>query len=349
MYEFLSSNFSPLKTHNRTFEDVFYEKLGRSKEVKIASGYISEDAITQLIGIYDNGFCGKLELIVGMHYFDGFTRLQFDALNKLSNKLEISKLGKVSLATVSRYHGKLYSFKSENNSVSTIIGSSNLSKIHTFEKIYDSDLLVENEDLSMEIDSFISNLSASYCTVISSIDNSKIKFIKRSDLFNDHTDVVKVESPEKRRLLNMLTDVKFELPLKAEAKSGLNAFHGKGRQNPSNGIVIPRDWYEAELIISKIITSSSDYPKKDTEFFVVTDDGYKFKCKTSGDNSKNFRSAADLKVLGRWIKGRLENNGSLQLGEMVTRDTFSHYGRSTVSLIKTRVENTWFLDFGVKL
>ncbi len=346
MLELLNSNFAPLKTLKRTFETVFYDQLGKAKEIKIASGYISEDSITQLLGIYDNGFAGKLELVVGMHYFEGFTRLQFEALKKLSLKLTDKNLGKVSLATVTPYHGKLYSFKSASDSISTIIGSSNLTKIHTSQKVYDTDLLIENNNINLEIDSFISELSRLYCNEITYIDIAKIKIIKRDDLFNDHTEVEKVEMSA-GTISTLLTPIQFTLPLKTEEKSGLNAYHGKGRLNSSNGFVVPRDWYEVELIVPKSITSHPDYPKKNIVFFVLTDDGYKFTCKTSGDYSKNFRSAVDLKVLGRWIKGRLENSGSLELGEMITEKTLSEYGRNTITLTKVKIENTWFIDFGV--
>ena len=42
---------------------------------------------------------------------------------------------------------------------------------------------------------------------------------------------------------------------------------------------------------------------------VFTDDGWKFRCKTSGDHAKNFRSEDNLEILGTWIKGRMEGFG----------------------------------------
>ncbi|GBR74797.1 hypothetical protein NO1_1910, partial [Candidatus Termititenax aidoneus] len=94
-------------------------------------------------------------------------------------------------------------------------------------------------------------------------------------------------------------------------------------------------------------TRKKDYPQKE-EFVVITDDGYKFNCKTSGDYSKNFRSADDLKILGRWIKGRLENRKALKTGEKVSDETLKNYGRNHIQLTKTKIPNTWYLDFGVK-
>lgn len=69
--------------------------------------------------------------------------------------------------------------------------------------------------------------------------------------------------------------------------------------------------------------------------------------KVSGDCSKNFRSEGDLKILGKWLKGRLENAGVLSVGDPVTAETLRRYGCSTFTLTKTTRPDIWFLDFGV--
>jgi hypothetical protein len=123
-------------------------------------------------------------------------------------------------------------------------------------------------------------------------------------------------------------------------------------------VVQPRHWYESELIVPNAITEQSGYPQKNTDsaaFDVITDDGWEFSCKVSGDYSKNFRSEDDLKILGKWIKGRLENAGVLEVGQLVTPETFANYGRDSFSLIKTnkriicngQPRDLWYLDFGV--
>ena len=132
--------------------------------------------------------------------------------------------------------------------------------------------------------------------------------------------------------------------MKTEEKSNLNAFFGKGRIQAS-GISLPRDWYEVEIIVSKSITSQNGFPYC-RESVVYTDDGYTFLCKTSGDSSKNLRSSKDLKILGKWIKGRLENSNALVSGFPVTEDVFEKYGRSNIRLSKIG-NDEWFMDFGV--
>ena len=150
-----------------------------------------------------------------------------------------------------------------------------------------------------------------------------------------------------------LTDISFAIPIKGyevSPQSNLNVFFGKGRVS-KNGLVKPRHWYEVELIVPKSVTSQPGYPRSKTDeavFDVITDDGWSFKCKVSGDYSKNFRSEGDLKILGKWLKGRLENAGVLKVGEPVTAKTLNDYGRNTFSLTKTTVPNLWYLDFVVK-
>ncbi|MBR0277247.1 MAG: NgoFVII family restriction endonuclease, partial [Clostridia bacterium] len=114
---------------------------------------------------------------------------------------------------------------------------------------------------------------------------------------------------------------------------------------------VPRHWYEVELIVPKDIATQPGYPNANTEeavFNVITDDGWKFSCKVSGQNNKNLRSEGDLRILGKWLKGRLEDAGVLTIGSPVLNDTLKQYGRDTLTLTRTTLPNTWFLDFGVK-
>lgn len=139
----------------------------------------------------------------------------------------------------------------------------------------------------------------------------------------------------------------YSIELKDTPRSNLNVFFGKGRLQP-NGIIRPRHWYEVEIIVSKQVTSLPGYPQSQTDsatFDVVTDDGWRFKCKVSGDYSKNFRSADDLQILGKWIKGRLEQSGALNVGDLVTKETYDRYGNNSITLSKTKEQGVWLLEF----
>ena len=139
---------------------------------------------------------------------------------------------------------------------------------------------------------------------------------------------------------NSKFDYVFEIPLKTDnaTRSNLNTFNGKGRENKQQ-FVMPRSWYEVELIVPKSITSLAGYPQSDKAgeggvIDVLTDDGWQFSCKVSGQNSKNLRSEDDLKILGKWLKGRLENSGALKTGELATASTLQKYGRGSFTLAK---------------
>jgi hypothetical protein len=47
-----------------------------------------------------------------------------------------------------------------------------------------------------------------------------------------------------------------------QPQSNLNTFFGKGRENKSTGKVIPRDWYEVELIVDAKTSEGSYLPKR---------------------------------------------------------------------------------------
>lgn len=131
-----------------------------------------------------------------------------------------------------------------------------------------------------------------------------------------------------------------------QQQSNLNTFFGKGRENKSTGKLIPRDWYEVELIVDAKTISDPIYPKGD--FIVHTDDGLTFDCQTQGANHKNFRSKYDLKILGRWIKGKLEKSGALKQFEPVTGQTLQTYGRDYIRLYKLS-DSEYYLEFDVSI
>lgn len=351
--EFLFSNYPPMKTGYKTFSDTFYGLLPQTSKLDIAVGYVSSDSLIELQKTIElNSNIRTLNLIVGMHYFDQFTKVQYDAAMHLNDFLTSNRLGGVRLVNAFRYHGKLYSYSNDDGPFAGIIGSNNLSSIvDGGVRVYESSILLHDSAQAKQMNDFISQLMHTSTKNISELQIDT--FNTENPLLDGHEFVEKVSPLNLAKALYAKTAISFEIPIKpyeVSPQSNLNVFFGKGRES-KNGLVKPRHWYEVELIVPKSVTSQPGYPQGQTDnavFTVITDDGWSFKCKVSGDYSKNFRSEGDLKILGKWLKGRLENAGVLAVGTPVTADTLKRYGRSSFTLTKTTMLGIWFLDFGVK-
>lgn len=350
--KFLASNYNPVKTAFPDFTSVFYRLTAAASRLDIAVGYISSDAVIELKKIAEmNEQIRTLNLIIGMHYFDLFTKVQYHAVRELNGYLKKQHRGEVRLVKAFRYHGKLYSYSNSRGPFAAVIGSNNLSSItRSGSAVYENALLIEEIPAVKEISLFIGDLSRK---AAQNIDDFEIQDFNEENLVLKGIEGVQlVGKIEADSIKKRCCGVSFEIPLKPyeEApKSNLNAFFGKGRES-KNGLVRPRPWYEAELIVPKKVTSQAGYPQAGTEsgaFTVITDDGWQFDCQVSGDFSKNFRSKDDLAILGKWIKGRLENEGVLETGDPVTEKTLQKYGRNTLTLMQTETPGLWFLDFGV--
>jgi len=349
--EFLLSNIPPVRFSRRNTISCFEDLMQKAEGIRIASGYISADALAELKKIVEVNKKKFLELVIGMHGFEGFTRSQFDAALYLDEYLRDNKIGGVRVVNAFKFHGKIYSFLKQQTAFAGIVGSSNLSSVLDNQNHYEADLFINEAGTVNEINNFIIQLSQDASVSLEGYDPKIIE--GANTLLDEHEGVEKIPWDELEVVLRDKASVSFKIPIKGAEEaphSNLNVFFGKGREN-RKGFVKPRHWYEVELIVSSNITSQPGYPKagypeRESIITVYTDDGWKFKCKISGDYSKNFRSADDLKILGRWIKGRLENNGALKVGDQVTAETLRRYGRDNFELIATSNPAVWILDFG---
>lgn len=348
--KFLFSNYSPVLTGCPKFADAFYEELQKASGIDIAVGYISRDSlaeISKMLNLYPN--IRTCNLIIGMHYFESFTPLQYKAALKLNSQLREHCYGEVRLIKAFAYHGKVYSYMQGDKPLSGIIGSDNLSSLNPYgNRRYESSVLLDDASSAEQLHRFIQMLKEKASVNIAEVKD--VNFIEENPLLANLDAVRKLSEAELAKAINDKTDIFFEIPIKDAQASNLNVYFGKGRVSP-NGIIKPRHWYEAELIVPKRITSDKNYPQAksaEAEFTVYTDDGWSFKCYVSGDYSKNFRSKDDLTILGKWLKGRLENDGVLEIGSPVTKDTLRKYGRSSFTLTKLKAPNSWFIDFGVR-
>jgi len=352
--EFLHSNFLPMRTGNKNFLDKFYELLPQASLLNIAVGYVTCDSLVELQKLMEyNNRIHTLNLIIGMHYLDLFTKTEYNAAVDLNEYLTNTERGEVRLVTPFRYHGKLYSYSNLDGPFAGIIGSNNLSSIvEGGSRVYESAIFFDEPKPALEMHRFIEDLKKTSSDNISTLEIKKFK--EANPLLEEHEFVKKMNTQMVRMCYYERSHISFDIPIKTyevSPHSNLNVFFGKGRESKTTGLIKPRHWYEVELIVPKSVTSQPGYPQAKTEhavFPVITDDGWSFQCKVSGDYSKNFRSEGDLKILGKWLKGRLENAGALKVGEPVTKETLRKYGRDSFSLTKLSNTNGWFLDFGVR-
>ena len=319
---------------------IWKKNLANSSIVKIATGYITEDAIIEIKKITECNPKPNFELFIGMHYFDLFTKTQYDAVNELNTYLLNNNRGHVFLSSKTKFHGKIYSFSTETTCFAAAIGSSNLgSFVGTSTDLYEVDCCFDKVEECTILDSQISQLITSLGTPFNDlqIDN----FDERSSILDGEYGVEKAIDLLSR-LFQSKTEISFSFPLKTEPKSNLNAYFGKGRITKS-GFEQPRPWYEVEVIVPSEITSQNGYPVG-TVFKVCTEDGWMFDCYANGDYAKNLRSANDLKILGKWIKGRMEAEGALTIGQPITESTLDKFGRHNLRLTKTSIDEIWLLE-----
>lgn len=345
----LFSNLQPLIYNNDNFSEAFERLLLSSDKIKIASGYVSEESLMELksvLDFYKNEdkikFC---DLTIGMHHREGFTRPQYEAAKNLGEFLAEFKLGSVRLCTAFKFHGKVYSFFKNNKPTAAIMGSSNLSNMIESRQ-WEVDCVFTDKKILGELDGLHIDLVKKATKDILELPRPE-KFLENKGLMEGRTGVEKLSLNDLESYNSQRHGTVFQIPLKTEAKSNLNAYFGKGRLS-QNGAVRPRPWYEIEIIVPTTITRLNGYPHSGTVFNVITDDGWKFKCKISGQNDKNLRSEDDLKTLGRWIKGRLEAAGILGIGQSINSEMLQKYGRNYLTLSQTKDPETWLLDFSIK-
>jgi hypothetical protein len=325
--------------HGNDFFTIVSNALVTKSKVDIASGYVSYDIIDKfeknMIDISKKEG-GRFRLLVGMAYYEGLTQKNFDKLISIHKQLEQSNGSGVFVCYSNKYHGKIYDLEDK-----LYIGSSNFSK-SGLRNNYECTVSIEDSKDKIDLKSFLSDIFSKENAV--SIDNTSIPVIGSRKYLKLKTEKPKLNTLKNhnKKLNPSLPSFEYPLELATKEKSNLNVYFGKGRLVRSSGRVTPRPWYEVELIAPNEINQSSLYPKGD--FLAYTDDGYIIPMKTSGDYYKNIRSKNSLQILGEWIKGKLQDNGALQLFEMVTKETLEKYGKNKITFYQIS-KNEYYLEF----
>jgi len=358
--QILASNFDPLALANRTFVSRWEELFQSANTLKIGIGYASNDSILYLKKLIELNQPKNLEICLGMAYFEGLTKSQFEATHELNQFLAENQIGQVNIARAFPFHGKIHYFSSAGLEDTFLLGSSNLSNIVPLKGItrrnYEVDIEISDPSCCIEMSNLLDGLFADSSITFDII--SKNIHIKANEntLLSTRSDVQEVGYEKIDKIISHLLPNSFEIPLKDAPKSNLNAYFGEGRVN-QQGFVKPRHWYEVEIIVDQSVQRSGKNYPANQDFIAYTDDGHRFVMRTSGDYGKNLRSKDDLTILGRWIKGRMEANGALKSGELLTSSSLSLYGRNSITLTQTSLYeeeldngnlSVWYVDFNAR-
>jgi len=335
-------------SHGGDLSLYFFKQLGspRTERLVMLSGYVGKEYVDRLTEELEDNKKVAVELHVGMAAREGVTQQTYDALCNLHKRLKSRKHPRYPRQGVFIYfsgrngersrgmHAKAYLFD-QGKSRQLIIGSSNFS-FSGFEPNGNVEANLVNSDGATlgRFDRFLKDLhSAKHAVPIDLIRDFPIRGRAGQARRRSMVSLQKVAKPKSFKGLRYV-DLDLARNIDQQTRSNLNCCFGKGRWSRTTGIVVPRDWYEVELICPAEVTSSPHYPRGHVD--VVTSDGFSFKAVTNGDYYKNLRSAEDLKILGLWLKGVLEDAGSLSDNpqERVTSQTFRDYGNSILRIYR---------------
>lgn len=367
--ELLYSNILPLKAleGQQLFTDRFSNAISKADKIEIAVGYVSKASVQELAELVDKNNIASVELIIGMYYLEGMPEGTYHTTSEFNQKLKNENKGCIKLVKTMKYHGKLYVFYKDGKPFEAFIGSHNLGAIKTEAsniRQYEISAVTTNESEIDDIVQFINMLKQENCSI--DIDEAVEMKITReiNNALVGQEFVTKITTDEVQAYKDRMTDITFEIPLKVPASkedpnmrgSNLNVCYANGRK---------RVWWETEIVVSKAIRELPNYPEYQKPFMAVTDDGWKFLVWTCGATNKNLYSKDDLKVMGRWIKGRLVAAGLVESinnveddlvdGKgVITGEMLKKYGRDTITLTKTdivtnledgSIAEVWMLSF----
>ena len=386
----LYSNVPPLRTpkDKMTLPQYLKLKANSCDEIIIAVGYASKASLLEINQIVLESNIRRITLVLGMYYVEGFPESIYNTAVQIDEEWRLAGIGEIRVTKSMKYHGKVYGFYNGGKISAAVIGSHNLGAITPNAsnlRQYEISIYTEDPAECCDLDTHLrAVVAAPISEALSQITDANIVHEDNKKL-DGVEGVVRVSAADVEAFKVAQTAICFDIPLKVPGipgsnndfmKSNINKCYAKGRLNTRTGVVTERGWWETEIIVSKTTTSMRTYPERDVPFFVITDDGWKFKMHVSGDYSKNLESDGDLKVLGYWLKGRLVAAGFVEPVDspaadlesvihdsgdiyrkckgVITYQKLLKYGRTSVSLTKTlnkladddgTMRDVWVLSF----
>lgn len=356
--EILYSNILPLgiNDNQKTVKDGIEEEFSNADKVDIAVGYISRASLEQLEQLVTTYDIKNVRLVIGMYFYEGMPESSYHIAIAINDRWKYKGIGEIRIANTFKYHGKLYCFSKNGQPFSSVLGSANLGVLKpeaANRRQYEIACKITQHEKCRELSDFVDRLATDQCSAnIAEISNMPL--IREVNTSLSGIELVKpIPMPTVDLYAGYKTETSFILPLKVPSfadrmiddnrhftKSNINVCYAAPRSKRK-----ARDWFETQLTVSKSITRLEGYPEKNSPFWVITDDGYKFKAHTTSDGNKQFSAVGDELILGRWIKGRLAAAGLVlpvnntkedteRLG-MITKEMLEAYGCDELVLTKT--------------
>lgn len=364
----LYSDILPLKTveGRTTISEQFIDCFKNSDRVYITVGYASKAALIELERLAAENSIKHIVVTLGMYFIEGMPEGMYHQAKELNKKWIENGIGEIRLVFNMKFHGKAYTFFNDDKAIGAIVGSNNLGFVKleaSNRRQYELASFTDKHSEIEELQEFIDSLNADTCSK-NIAEFEKIPLIREiNKALAGQEFVEKVTEDTVKIYQDHQTDCTFEIPLKVPDNledermrgSNINVCYASGRK---------RVWWESEIVVAKNIREKAGYPEHQKPFMAVTDDGWRFQVWTCGQNNKNLYSKDDLKIMGRWIKGRLVasglvspvNNVSLDKDGkgIITKEMLAAYGRDTITLTKTSMTTTlesgetldvWMLSF----
>lgn len=317
------------------------------RRLNAVTGYVGNETVRQLISNVEQNPSLGVALVVGMAAKEGLSERTYKSLGELSNLLR-SNRGHSGYDESNVYfyfsgpkgererglHAKAYRVTGPGID-ELIVGSSNFSRSGLSHRgNVEASLWAESARTRSDFDSFFNDLLTDGYSFVpyEKVQDFPIKgrSVKKA---RNQAGLVRVVAPRDFKAFPFV-DVDLSKNIDSKTRSNLNVCFGRGRWSRTTGVVRPRDYFEAEIIVPNEVNSLPEYPVGD--FLAVTSDGFQFEARTQGSYNKNLRSKEDLGLLGLWIKSLLNSAGALDIGnqEAVTSETFENYGNSILRIYR---------------
>lgn len=359
-----------ISENQKTIIDCFLEQIKESDRLDIVVGYCSKASLEKLDELINQTGIKNVCLVLGMYYLEGFPKTIYEKVVELNEKWIREGVGEIRLTHSFKDHNKLYCFYKDEQPISAILGTANLSFLEgqgIKQKQFEMATLFKNEAILEQISFHISQMKASSFSENISYLLEKLQIVEDElEILRDEEEIDEIgekdlediesikEEVRTKRICTFKAKSRFVIPLKVPSeknkfndqrgnytKSNLNACYGLPPRKGEKA----RSWWEIQIMVSKKVTKQRGYPRAGKWFYVLTDDGKEFKACVTGDNGRQFVALGDEQFLGRWIKGRLASKGlvkpiedvslDVQREGMITKEILEKYGMDKLVLMNT--------------